>query len=275
MPGRPLWVRGRASLNIEVSREQILSAGSKTDEWLTYSGSLDGHRYTPLNQITPANVSQLRIRWVRQFDTTCPHIEATPLVVDGVIFTTEPPSDTFAVDALDAKSGRTDLEIFPKRSLRCARLLRSSEQRSRILDNHLYLTSLDGYLVCTRCGYRGDGLGDPGSRRFSRLFDDCGATNCKSLGCGRDCRRRIWNSRFPSCLRRATGKKQWQFDTIPGPGEPGHETWPGDSWRTGGGSTWVTGSYDPSLDLLYWGVGNPAPAFSEMFVVATTCTPIV
>ena len=59
-----------------------------------------------------------------------------------------------------------------------------------------------------------------------------------------------------------TGQQVWKFFTIPGPGDPGHETWENDAWRTGGGPTWITGSYDPSLDLLYWGVGNPAPDFS-------------
>ena len=56
-----------------------------------------------------------------------------------------------------------------------------------------------------------------------------------------------------------TGQQQWKFNTIPGPGEFGHDTWKNDAWQTGGGPTWVTGSYDPSLDLIYWGVGNPAP----------------
>ena len=60
----------------------------------------------------------------------------------------------------------------------------------------------------------------------------------------------------------STGRQQWKFDTIPGPGEFGHETWKNDAWRTGGGATWITGSYDPSTDLLYWGVGNPSPAFA-------------
>ena len=60
----------------------------------------------------------------------------------------------------------------------------------------------------------------------------------------------------------STGQQQWKFETIPGPGEVGHETWENDAWRTGGGPTWNTGSYDPSTDLLYWGVGNPSPDFS-------------
>jgi alcohol dehydrogenase (cytochrome c) len=59
-----------------------------------------------------------------------------------------------------------------------------------------------------------------------------------------------------------TGKERWRFYTIPAPGEPGSETWGGDSWKTGGGSIWVTGTYDPSLNLTYWGVGNPGPDFN-------------
>jgi alcohol dehydrogenase (cytochrome c) len=56
-----------------------------------------------------------------------------------------------------------------------------------------------------------------------------------------------------------TGKEAWRFYTIPGPGEPGHETWKGDAWRYGSASVWVTGSYDPELNLTYWGIGNPGP----------------
>jgi alcohol dehydrogenase (cytochrome c) len=61
----------------------------------------------------------------------------------------------------------------------------------------------------------------------------------------------------------STGKERWRFHTIPAPGEPGHETWEGESWRTGGASAWLTGSYDPEEDLLYWGVGNPKPDYDE------------
>jgi alcohol dehydrogenase (cytochrome c) len=60
----------------------------------------------------------------------------------------------------------------------------------------------------------------------------------------------------------ATGERLWRFQTVPGPGEPGNETWAGDSWKTGGGPTWLTGSYDPELNLIYWGIGNPSPDFN-------------
>lgn len=253
---------GKAPLDIEVSSEQILSAGSKTDEWLTYSGSLDGHRYTPLNQITPANVSQLRIRWVRQFDTTLPSIESTPIVVGGVIFTTEPPSDTIAVDAINAKSGdliwRYARDVPTVARACCGRVNRGVA----VLDNHIYLASMEGYLVCLDAATGSvvweTQVADP-SHAYSLSLAPLIVNRSVVVGvAGAEYAIRGFLAAYDA----ETGKKQWQFDTIPGPGEPGHETWSGDSWKTGGGSTWVTGSYDPTLDLLYWGVGNPAPGFS-------------
>jgi alcohol dehydrogenase (cytochrome c) len=76
--------------DINVSAEQIRTAGSRADQWLTYSGSLDGRRYTPLAESTPENVARLRVRWIRQLG---PRKESTPLIVGGLIFTTDPPSD--------------------------------------------------------------------------------------------------------------------------------------------------------------------------------------
>ncbi len=59
---------------------------------------------------------------------------------------------------------------------------------------------------------------------------------------------------------RTLGQRRWRFETVPGPGEPGHETWTGDSWKTGGAPAWITGSYDPELNLVYWPTGNPSPS---------------
>ena len=109
-------------LDIRVSNEQILESGRDTDQWLTYSGSLGGHRHTPLNEVTPANVAQLRVRWVRQFNTSDSTIESTPLVVNGIIFTTEPPASVVALDARTGEviwryhTGRTDAVGDPPRS---------------------------------------------------------------------------------------------------------------------------------------------------------------
>ncbi len=253
---------GKTPPDIEVSNEQLLEASSKTDEWLTYSGSLDGHHYTPLTQINPGNVSRLRIRWVRQFDTNLPTIESTPIVAGGVIFTTEPPSDVIAVDALDAKSGdliwRYTRKISAAARSCCGRVNRGLA----VLDKNVYLGSFEGNLVCINAD-SGDEVwetqvADP-SKGYAVTMAPLIVNRSVIVGVAGG---EYGIRGFLAAYDVETGKKEWQFDTVPGSGEAGHETWSGDSWRTGGGSTWVTGSYDPSLDLIYWGIGNPSPDFS-------------
>src|SRR5262249_23185824 len=87
---------------IQVSSERLLAAGANPDEWLMYSGSYDGWRHTSLAEIAPANVAQLRLRWIKQFDSNDRAIEATPLAIGGIVFTVAPIS---SVVALDARTG--------------------------------------------------------------------------------------------------------------------------------------------------------------------------
>jgi alcohol dehydrogenase (cytochrome c) len=244
----------------DVSEQQIRNAGARTDQWLTYSGTYDGHRFTSLDQITPTSVDKLRLRWVRQLsiDGDDP-VESTALVLNGVIFTTPGASKVLA---LDAKSGETIWEysrhLPPQLPLCCRKVNRGLA----VLDGTLYLGTLDGSLVGLNAstgavswetqvvkpdeGYSLTGAplvvqqsvivgvagGDYGARGFVAAFD---AKN---------------------------GALRWRFDTVPGPGAFGHDTWSNDAWKTGGGPTWNTGSYDPDLNLIYWGVGNPSPNFA-------------
>jgi alcohol dehydrogenase (cytochrome c) len=246
------------SMDIDVSPEQI-RAGSRPDQWLTYSGSLDGRRYTPLNEITIQNVSHLKIRWIRQFSTSGSDIEATPLVVGGFIFTTLPPSD---VVALDARSG--DVRWSHKASVPDKLPIDTiaSNRGLAVLGKVLFLGRLDCVLVAldaitgnviwqTRVCNPSDDYTMTGA---PIIVNDSVAVGVSGAEYG--------IRGFVAAYDAKTGQQQWKFDTIPGPGEFGHDTWKNDAWKTGGGSTWVTGSYDPSLDLLYWGVGNPAPGFN-------------
>lgn len=247
------------SLNIQVSAEQVLAAGTKTDEWLTFSGSLDGRRHSALTELTPQNVSQLQLRWVHQFDGRGPKVEATPLVVNGVIFTTEPPS---SVVALDAKSGNVIWSYSRKLPTDLPDCCGRVNRGLAILGSSLFWETLDGYLLAidantgqlkwqTQVVDSSDGYTLTGAPLVANRLVVVGVAGGEFGIRG-----------FVAAYDAETGKQAWKFDTIPGPGEPGHETWENDAWRTGGGPTWNTGSYDSGLDLVYWGVGNPAPDFS-------------
>ena len=247
------------SLDIQVSPEQIRTAGSRSDQWLTYSGSLDGQRYTPLTEITPENVSRLRVRWVHQDDPTeLSKSESTPIVVGGIIFTTEPPSD---VVALDARSGQVRWRY--RRSLP-DKLPTESDRASRglaVLGNVLFFASVDGVLVAIDAN-TGSVIWQTAVVNPSDGYTMSGAPLIVNGSVVVGVAGGEYGIRgFIAAYDAETGRQKWKFNAIPGPGEFGHDTWKNDAWRTGGGGTWVTGSYDPSLDLIYWGVGNPAPGF--------------
>jgi alcohol dehydrogenase (cytochrome c) len=245
------------SVDVHVTSEDVLAAGSRHDEWLTYSGSLDGHRYTPLNEITPSNASQLRIRWVRELESNGP-MESTPIVVNGVLFFTEPPSTVVAVDARTGKTlWRYDPKLADDGPFCCGRVNRGLA----VLGHTLILGRLDGYLVALNAN-TGEKMWETEIARQSDGYSLTGAP----LVVGRSVVVGVAGGEFGTrgflaAYDPESGRQLWKFDTIPGPGEAGHETWENGAWRTGGGGTWVTGSYDPDLDLLYWGVGNPAPDF--------------
>jgi alcohol dehydrogenase (cytochrome c) len=249
----------RRPLGIQVSSEQIMRADGSPGEWLTYSGSLSGWRYSSLSEIIPANVSKLRLRWVHQSDTNDVKFESTPLVVGNTIFATEPPA---TVVALDATTGEViwkyQRPVPTNLPLCCGKVNRGLA----ILDSSLFFGSLDGYLVAidadtgkvkwqVRIMSPSDGYSITGAPLVVNHSVVIGGSGGEFGVRG-----------FLAAYNVTTGQQVWKFDTIPGPGETGHETWQNDAWKDGGGATWVTGSYDPSLDLLYWGVANPAPALA-------------
>jgi alcohol dehydrogenase (cytochrome c) len=248
----------RPAPEISVTAEDIRFAGQRTDQWLTYSGSLNGMRFTPLAQITAANVNRLRLKWVRQLATEATITEATPLVINGVMYFSEPVNN---VVALDVRTGallwRVERELPADLPVCCGRVNRGLAARG----GALFLGTLDGHLLALDAS-TGNTLwdatvADP-SKGYSITVAPLAFRDSVVVGISGG---EYGIRGFLAAYDVHSGKQQWKFYTIPAPGEPGHESWQNDAWRTGGGPTWVTGSYDPEHDLLYWGVGNPAPDY--------------
>jgi alcohol dehydrogenase (cytochrome c) len=240
----------------QVPYERLVRAESESGNWLTYSGSYRSQRFSSLKQITPENVAKLRPMWVYQ-NREPGLIETTPLVVDAVMYLTEPPS---AVTALDVRSG-SRLWRWSRPMPRDVRTLGfpAVNRGVALLDETVFVGTLDAHLVALDA--------KSGAVRWDKVIAENAtgyaitvaplAINGKVI---------VGTSGGEAGIRGfldaydvKTGERVWRFWTIPGPGEAGHETWAGDSWKTGAGATWLTGSYDPELNLLYWGVGNPGP----------------
>jgi alcohol dehydrogenase (cytochrome c) len=245
---------------INVGSERLRAAGKNknTDEWLTYSGSYNGRRHSPLTEITPANVAQLRARWVKQFDIGQQNIEATPLVVDGVVFIA---ADAGNVLALHAKTG--DVIWQYKRPIPTDLPLAYGpvNRGLAIGGSTIFFGTVDGCLVALDAA-DGKVIWETPVASPSSGYSISGAPlvvdHLVVVGIAGG---EFGIRGFLAAYDASSGKQQWKFDTIPGPGDVGHESWENEAWKTGGGGTWVTGSYDPSTDLLYWGAGNPSPAF--------------
>jgi alcohol dehydrogenase (cytochrome c) len=243
---------------IQVTSERLQSGGVNS-EWLTYSGSYNGWRHASLAEITPDNVAQLQIRWIRQFDSDDLANEATPLAIDGVLYVVVSASN---ISAFDAKTG--DLIWEYSRSipadlpLCCGRVSRGLAAYG----NTIFFGAPDGYLIALNAN-DGQFLWQIPVASPSDGYSITGAPLVVNRSVVIGVAGGEFGVRgFLAAYDVSTGQRQWKFETIPGPGEAGHETWENEAWRAGGGATWNTGAYDPSHDLLYWGIGNPSPPYS-------------
>ena len=242
----------------QVTFERLLNADQEPQNWLTYSGGYSSTRHSGLDQITPANVDDLELKWVFQA-RSLENFTATPLVVDGIMYVTQPPND---VVALDARTGSVFwvYEHVPARDARpcCGRINRGLA----ILGDTLFMATIDAQLVAIDA-VTGDAnwktaVGEP-SQGYAMTVAPLVVKDKVIVGvAGGEYGIRGYIAAYDA----ATGDEVWRFYTIPGPGEPGHDTWEGDSWMHGGASVWLTGSYDPELNQTYWGIGNPGPDFN-------------
>jgi alcohol dehydrogenase (cytochrome c) len=249
-----------ASLEAQVSHDRLLKAASEPQNWLTYSGGFAAHRYSGLTQVTPANVKGLELQWAFQA-LSLEKFEATPLALDGVLYTVQAPND---IVALDATTGRTFWTYSYRPSTQSRPCCGRVNRGVAMADDALVMGTLDGRLLAVdakdgRLRWNVQIQGARAETGYSVTVAPLVVRENVIVGpAGGDFGIRGWIASFDA----KTGKERWRFNTIPGPGEPGHETWSGDSWMRGGSGVWTTGSYDPDLNLTYWGVGNPGPDFN-------------
>jgi len=224
-----------------------------TDTWPTYNGDYSGKRFSPLDQINASNVGSLTLAWV--FHPHASTIKSTPLEVNGVLYFTVPDN----VWAVDARYGR---EIWHYH--RASEGDHIGNRGLAMYKNWLYFTTPDSHIVCLDAK---DGtvrwiveLADPKLGYFATMAPLI-VRDHVIVGVSGD----VTDIRgFLESLDPETGAIQWRWYTEPDPGQPGSETWPKDpdALLHGGGMTWMTGTYDPDLNLLYWGTGNPNPVLA-------------
>lgn len=222
--------------------------------WLMYRRTYNGWGYSPLRQITSLNVVDLTPVWVFRTGVTGEHHQAPPVVNEGTMFVTT----SAQVIALDAENG--DLLWRYVREL--PQDLRRPHPTNRgvgLYHDKVYVGTLDAHVVALDA--------TSGEVAWDRAVEDYrlgyyitmaplvvdGKVMVGSSGGEQGIRG------FVTALDARTGDEVWKSYTVPALGEPGNDTWPGDSWQTGGAPVWLTGTYDPTLNLTYWGTGNPSP----------------
>jgi PQQ-dependent dehydrogenase (methanol/ethanol family) len=233
------------------SIDQILHP--KPGDWPTYSGNVDGNRYSDLTGINVRNVGDLRPAWIHSL----PYfgLETTPLVIDGVMYVTGPNQ----VQALDGRTGR---EIWNYSRPRAAAgsipgdAEKGANRGAAVLGDRIFFITDNAHLICLQ-RLTGALLWEValGTSRYGGTSPPLIAGNLVIAGVsGGDEAIRGMLAAYDA----STGKQAWRFWTVPRAGEPGFESWKGDA-PPQGGATWTAGSYDSKTGVLYWGIGNPYP----------------
>jgi alcohol dehydrogenase (cytochrome c) len=239
-----------------VTSDRLVNALKEPENWLTYWGDYSGIRHRELNQINTSNVKDLRLEWMFQTGVSG-SFQAVPLVVNGVMYFTGGEGTAFAIDA---KTGRQLWRYkYPLPEAKNGFVNGTVNRGLSILGQLVFMAVPNAHVVALdiRTGKlvweaeMADYTKGYGATVATLVVKDkviVGITGGEYGIRG-----------FVDAFDAATGKRAWRFYTIPAKGEPGNETWAGESWRRGGGATWLTGTYDPELNLLYWPVGNPGP----------------
>jgi len=224
-------------------------------DWLTVRRTYDGWGYSPLQQITPQNVKGLQPVWVFSTGVTNGH-EAPAMVNNGVMFVATPGNQVLAIEA------KTGVLLWRyKRPLPDdVILLHATSRGVALYGDKVYFAAGDAVLVALDAATGKEvwtaTVGDNKQGYYCSVAPLVAGGKVIVGASGGE----VGVRGFVAAFDAETGKQAWKTYTVPAPGEPGSETWPsGDQWKTGGGSVWVTGNYDPETNLTFWGTGNGGP----------------
>ncbi len=241
-----------------IATPDLLGGLKDPTRWLTYSGDYSGHRHSPLTQINTENVGQLTAQWTFQTGALG-SFQTTPLVVDGVLYVTGFNNTAWAIDARSGRAiWRYRRDLPDDLKLCCGAVNRGFA----MLGDRLFMATLDAHLVAL-------------DMRTGGVLFDVQLANYKD-GYSATVAPLVVKDKvivgiagaeygirgFIDAYDAVTGKQAWRFYTVAGPGDPGEKSWPqGDAYLRGGGSIWVTGTYDPEQNLVFFGTGNPGPDY--------------
>ena len=242
----------------DITSADIARGFANASRWLSYSGDYTGQRFSPLTQITAANVEQLSAQWTFQTNVVN-KFEASPIVIDGTLYVTGALNHAWAIDGRTGRPLWHYQRTLPSGLKVCCGMV---NRGFAVYRDRLFMATLDAHLVALDMK-SGKELFDVEMEKPERGFAGTGAPLVVKdkliVGIAGG---EFANRGFLDAYDPMTGARLWRFYTVPGPGEKGSETWspgPPELLARGGGPTWLTGTYDPELNLLYWGTGNPNP----------------
>jgi len=240
----------------QVTFERLVNAGKEPQNWMTYSGDYSGRRFSTLDQINTKSARSLVAKWVYQTGATG-KLETTPLVVDGILYATAQDDRAFA---LDARTGRP-IWMYQHQLPGDIRPCCGHVNRGlAILGDKVFMGTLDAHVIAldSKTGnVIWDVVAADYQKGYSFTVAPLAVKDLVVLGVSGG---EYGVRGFIDGYDAATGERKWRFYTVPGPGEPGHKTWEGDSWKVGGAPAWNTGTYDAVTNQIFWPTGNPAPS---------------
>jgi len=254
----PAAASSTATASSGVTPQDLLDGLKDSSRWLSYSGDYNGHRHSPLTQIAPENVDKLVPQWTFQTGTLG-SFQTTPIVIDGVLYVTGYNNNAWAIDA---RSGRTiwryRRELPDDLKLCCAAVNRGFG----VLGDRLFMATLDAHLISLDMK-TGNVVWDVELTDYTQGYSATVAPLVVKDKVIVGIAGAEYGIRgFIDAYDAQTGKRSWRFYTVAGPGDPGERSWPrGEAYQRGGGSIWVTGTYDPQQNLIFFGTGNPGPDY--------------